>query len=94
MLTKQVYIVRTRSNSIGSRVEAGYSTSTVALRVVGGDKKGNPVYLGHPIPERYKYGDQALKIGGISRIGTIKYGLECCGTPPLRHCNGEDQQQK
>jgi hypothetical protein len=34
------------------------------------------VYLGHPIPVGYKFGDLALQVGGVSRIGTIKYGLE------------------
>jgi hypothetical protein len=38
------------------------------------------VYLGHPVPGRYKYGDPALKVGGVSRIGTIKYVLEFRGT--------------
>jgi hypothetical protein len=28
----------------------------------------------------YKYGDLALQAGGVSRIGTIKYGLESCRT--------------
>jgi hypothetical protein len=66
-----------------SRVEAGQNTSTVALRVVRGDRKGTQcprVYLGHPVPEGYKYGDLALQVGGVSRIGIIKYGLEFRGT--------------
>jgi hypothetical protein len=49
-----------------SRVEAGSNTSTVALRVVGGDEKGTQclgVELGHPIPGGYKYGDLALRLG-------------------------------
>jgi hypothetical protein len=37
------------------------------------------VYLGHPVPGGYKYRDLAL-LGGVSRIGTIKYGLESRGT--------------
>jgi hypothetical protein len=51
---------------------------TVALRVVRGDWKGTQcpgVYLGHPVPGGYKYGDLALQVGGVSRIGTIKYGF-------------------
>jgi hypothetical protein len=36
--------------------------------------------LGHPVPGGYKYGDLALQVGGVSRIGTIKYGLESRGT--------------
>jgi hypothetical protein len=38
------------------------------------------VYLGHSIPGVYKYGDLDLQAGGVSRIGTIKYGLESRGT--------------
>jgi hypothetical protein len=66
-----------------SRVEAGYNTSTVALRVVRGDGKGTQcpgVYLGHPVPGGYKYGDLTLQVGGVSRNGTIIYGLESRGT--------------
>jgi hypothetical protein len=39
------------------RVEVGSNTYTVALRVVGGDKKGAQclgVKLGHPVPGGYK----------------------------------------
>jgi hypothetical protein len=46
-------------------------------------QKGNPVpgvYLGHPVPGGYKYGDLALQVGGVSRIGIILYGLESYGT--------------
>jgi hypothetical protein len=55
--------------------------STVALRVVRGDKKGTQcpgVYLGYPVPGGYKYGDLALYVGGVSNE-TIKYGSEFCG---------------
>jgi hypothetical protein len=37
------------------------------------------VYLGHPVPGGYKYGDLALQVGGVSRIETIKYDLESRG---------------
>jgi hypothetical protein len=37
------------------------------------------VYLGHPVPGGDKYRNLALQFGGVSRIGTIKYGLESCG---------------
>jgi hypothetical protein len=53
------------------------------MRVVSGNGKGTQcpgVYLGHPVPVGYKYGDMALQVGGVSRIGTIKYGLESSGT--------------
>jgi hypothetical protein len=59
----------------------------VALRVVRGDRKGTQcpgVYLGHSVPEGYKYGDLAFQVGGVSRIGTIKYGLESHGTALVR----------
>jgi hypothetical protein len=79
-------LFKTQLNSISfsvSRVEAGYNTFTVALRVVRGDGKGTQclgVYLGHPVPGGYKYGELALQVRGVSRIGTIKYGLESSGT--------------
>jgi hypothetical protein len=38
------------------------------------------VYLGHPVFRGYKYRDLALQVGGVSRIGIIKYGLESHGT--------------
>jgi hypothetical protein len=53
------------------------------MRVVRGDRKGTQcprVYLDHSVPEGYKYGDLALQVGGVSRIGSIKYGLESRGT--------------
>jgi hypothetical protein len=62
-----------------SRVQAGYNTSTVALRVVRSDGKGTQcprVYVGHPVPGGYKYGDLTLQVWGVPRIGTIKYGPE------------------
>jgi hypothetical protein len=48
-------------------------TSTVALRVVRGDKKRTQC------PGVYKYGDLALQVGGVSDE-TVKYGREFCGT--------------
>jgi hypothetical protein len=36
-------ILNKRKNMIASRVEAGYNTSTVALRVVEGDEKGRAI---------------------------------------------------
>jgi hypothetical protein len=35
--------------------------------------------MGHPVPGRYKYGDLALQVGGVSDE-TVKYGREFCGT--------------
>jgi hypothetical protein len=74
-------------------VEAGYYTSIVALLVVRGDEKGTQcprVYLAHPVPGGYKYNDLALQVGGISRIGTIKY--DPAGLRSECDCAGEDQQ--
>jgi hypothetical protein len=36
--------------------------------------------MGHLVPGGYKYGDLSLQVGAVSRIGTIKYGLEFRGT--------------
>jgi hypothetical protein len=68
-------------------VEEGWNIPTVAVRVVRGDKKGIQCpgeHLRHPSPLGYKYGDLALQVGGISSIGTNKYGLKSRGTqtPP------------
>jgi hypothetical protein len=49
-------------------VEVGSNTSTVALRVVGGDEKGTQC---HPVSGGYKYGDLALQFGE-SRIRDSK----------------------
>jgi hypothetical protein len=38
------------------------------------------VCLGHPVSGGYKYGDLALQVGRVSKIGIIKYGLEYRGT--------------
>jgi hypothetical protein len=55
-----------------SRMETNSSTSTVALRVVGGDEnetQGLGVQLGHPVPGGCKYGDLALQVGRVSNLG-------------------------
>jgi hypothetical protein len=47
----------------------GFNLFTVALRVVGGNKKGNQclgVYLGHPVPGGYKFRDLVPQGGGVS----------------------------
>jgi hypothetical protein len=46
-------------------------------------RKRNPVpgvYLGHPVPGGHKYGDLALKVGGVSRIWIINSGPKPRGT--------------
>jgi hypothetical protein len=55
----------------GPRVEVGLNSSTVALQVVGGDKKGTQylgVQLSHLVPRGYKYGHLALLVWGISNL--------------------------
>jgi hypothetical protein len=52
-------------------VERGFNTSTIALKVVGGNGKGTQclgVYLRHPVPGGYKYRGLAFQIGGILNI--------------------------
>jgi hypothetical protein len=52
-------------------VEAVSNTTTVALRVVGVDEKGTQclgVWLSHPVPGGYKYGDLALQVGAVSNL--------------------------
>jgi hypothetical protein len=52
-------------------VEAGSNTSTVILRVVRGDEKGNQcvgLQLGHSVLGLYKYGDLTLQVGGVSNL--------------------------
>jgi hypothetical protein len=44
--------------SSGSRVEAGSNTSTVALRVVGGDEKGSP----ESVTEKYGTGERQQQL--------------------------------
>jgi hypothetical protein len=64
--------------------------------IVRGDGKGTQcpgVYPGHLVPGAHKYGDLALQVQGVSRIGTIKYGHESCGTPE-RDYAGENQQRQ
>jgi hypothetical protein len=53
-----------------------------SLRVVRGDEEGTQcsgVYLDHPVPGGYKYGDLALQIVGVSGE-TVTYGYGSCVT--------------
>jgi hypothetical protein len=62
--------VNWRYNAV-TRVEAGSKTSTVALRVIGGNEKGTQrleVKLAHPVPGGYKCGDLALHVRGVSNL--------------------------
>jgi hypothetical protein len=52
-----------------SRVKAGSNTSTVALRVVGGDEKGTQCYNWATLfSGAYKYWDLALQFGAVSNL--------------------------
>jgi hypothetical protein len=54
-----------------ARMETGSITCTVALRVVGGDKKGTQclgIYPGHSVAGEYKYGDLAVGVWGVSNL--------------------------
>jgi hypothetical protein len=79
------------------RVEAGYNTSTAALRVLRGGGKGTQcpgVYLHHLVPGGYKYEDLALQVLGVSRIRTIKYGFESRGTSLARTSSNSKLQAR
>jgi hypothetical protein len=54
-----------RNSAFKSHVEAGSSTSTLALLVVGGDEKRTQC---HPVLGGYKYGDLAFQFGGVSDL--------------------------
>jgi hypothetical protein len=63
-------------------VEARSNTSTVALRVVGGDEKGTRclgVQANHLVPGGYKYGDLALQFVRSLESQRVKDGHESGG---------------
>jgi hypothetical protein len=45
-------------------------------------------------PGGYKYGDLAFQVGGVSRIVTIKYGLESRGTALARTSSNSKLQTR
>jgi hypothetical protein len=52
-------------------VEAVLNNSTIALHVVRSGNKGTQclgMSLGHPVSGRYKYGNLALQVGGVSNL--------------------------
>jgi hypothetical protein len=57
------------------------NTSTVTLRVVGGEEKQTQptVYLGYHVPGGYKHGDLTLQFLGSLESETVKYGHESRG---------------
>jgi hypothetical protein len=60
-------IYASRHSRLGLQgVEVGSNTTTVTLRVVKGEEKGTQclgIWLGHPVPGGYKYGDLASRLG-------------------------------
>jgi hypothetical protein len=93
---KVILYIRVRSVEIWSRVEAGSTTSTVALLVVGGDGKGTQylgVWQGYPVPGWYKYGDLALQVEGVSNLRQQNVVMSPAGLGPENDCAGEAQQQ-
>jgi hypothetical protein len=50
--------------------------------------------MGHPVNGGYKYGDLALQVGGVSRIGGIKYGIESRGTAQARTSSNSKLQNR
>jgi hypothetical protein len=52
------------------------------------------IKMGFKTNKQYKYRNLALQVGGFSRTGTIKYGLEPVRLIPERDCAGEGQQQQ
>jgi hypothetical protein len=50
--------------------------------------------MDHLVPGGYKYWDLAFQVGGISRIGTIKYGLESSGTALARASSNSKLQTR
>jgi hypothetical protein len=50
------------------------------------------VYLGHPVPGGFKYGDMALQIGRVSNE-TVKYGPSSERPRPESDCSGNAEKQ-
>jgi hypothetical protein len=76
-------------------MEAGSGTSTVALRVVGGDEEPNAwgykwatLFL-----EDIKDRDLALQVGGVSNLRQYNMGINPAGPGPENECAGKGQQQ-
>jgi hypothetical protein len=65
-----------------------------SIRDDGKGTQCSGVYLGHPVPGGYKYGDLAPQVGGISRTGTIKYCLESRGTALARTSSNSKLQTR
>jgi hypothetical protein len=78
------------------RMEASSNTSTIALRVVGGDEKGIQfpgVKLGYPLPGGCEYRDLALQVGGVLSLRQQNMVMSPVGLGPNNDCTDEDYQQ-
>jgi hypothetical protein len=67
----RIYHATDRVQLVQARVGAGSNTSTVTLRVVGGDEKGTQflgVQLGQSVPGEYKFEDLDFQVGGVSNL--------------------------
>jgi hypothetical protein len=69
-----IYILLKKIQIKVARVEAGSNTSTVPLRVIGGDEKGIQrlwIYLLQYAPGGYKNGELTLQVGGSLESETV-----------------------
>jgi hypothetical protein len=79
--------------SLNHRVEEGSNISNVALRVVGCDERDRlGTWLGHPVPEEYKYRDLAIQVGGVSSLRQWNMVISSAGFGLENDCAGDDQQ--
>jgi hypothetical protein len=77
-------------------LEGGSNTCAVALRDVGGDEKETQslgIYLGHPVPAGYEYGDLALQVEGVSNLRQYSGAMSLARLGPDNDCAGEGQHQ-
>jgi hypothetical protein len=95
-LELMIYMLFRRYMTARAGVEVGSNTSTISLRVVGGEEKGTQclgVKLGHPVPRGYKYGDLAFQVGGSLESETVNMVMSPAGLGPENDCAGEYQRQ-
>jgi hypothetical protein len=77
-------------------VGAASTTSTVTLRVVGGDEKETQclgVQLGHPVTGGYRYGGLIFQVWGVSNLRQQNIIMSPTVLGPKNECAGEGQQR-
>jgi hypothetical protein len=83
LFLKAIYIYRDLSLQVGKGLQYLHrSPASSKGRVIRDDVKGTQcprVYLGHPVPGGYKYGNLPIQVGGVSDE-TGKYGYGFCAT--------------